>query len=85
MKSFSRLKRWQQLDLLKRFAITLVVCERLKFVVSLYELYDFYVEVYTIQESGEVIMVSAFKDTKSLEPYLEQIDISELVDYLRIP
>jgi hypothetical protein len=45
----------------------------------LYAFLDYYVEVFRGQENNKIIMIQAFDDTECLEPYLEQIDISELV------
>lgn len=47
--------------------------------ISLYQLFSFYVEIFT---SGEnmVCRISGFDDTNRLEPYLDKLDMRELLD-----
>jgi hypothetical protein len=44
--------------------------------VLLFQLYDFYVEVYTDHNCNKVAYIRSFKNTYELYPYLENIDIS---------
>jgi hypothetical protein len=37
---------------------------------------DFYVEVLSFEKNSEIINILAFNDMTSLEPYLDNIDIS---------
>ena len=51
-----------------------------KFKVLLYQLSSFYVEVYYHKEHKEIKKLLPFEDTDLLAPYLNKIDISELID-----
>jgi hypothetical protein len=42
--------------------------------VLLFQLHDFYVEVYFDKNSDEILMCRSFSSTDELEPYLEQTD-----------
>ena len=47
--------------------------------IFLYHLCVFFVEVWYSKADSSVVMVHGFKNTRTLEPYLKQIDLSELV------
>jgi hypothetical protein len=48
------------------------------FTAFLYQLFSFYVELYCEQITDKIIMLRSFSDTDSLEPYLEDIDVSNV-------
>ena len=79
LKSFRKLNREVQIDLLKVCGILLMECKGLRVVMRLFCFHDFYVEVFSDQQRGRIIMINAFEDTECLEPYLQQIDISGIV------
>lgn len=43
---------------------------------------DFYVELLAESSTDEILFIRCFKTLKKLEPYLAQIDISEIVHLL---
>jgi hypothetical protein len=47
--------------------------------VELYALYDFYVEIFFDRETEEPLYLKAFKNVEDLEPYLELVDIAEVL------
>jgi hypothetical protein len=47
--------------------------------VELYALYDFYVEIFFDKETEEPLYLKAFQETEGLEPYLELVDIAEVL------
>jgi hypothetical protein len=47
--------------------------------VELYALYNFYVEIFFDKKTEEPLYLKAFKKIKNLEPYLESIDIAEML------
>lgn len=47
--------------------------------ILLFQLENFYVEIFVSNSSGEVTHCRCFQDTGELQPYLEQIDISGIV------
>lgn len=46
--------------------------------VLLFQVYQFYVEVYFNPHTGDVACSRCFEDTDELQPYLERIDLSAL-------
>jgi hypothetical protein len=57
------------------------LCERISknFVVYLFELNTFYVEVFYNRDKARVIWIHTFHNPDLLEPYLEAIDLSGLL------
>lgn len=49
------------------------------YLVALYALFDFYVEVHYRFQDSEVLMISSFFTTNLLEPYLASVPISHLL------
>jgi hypothetical protein len=47
--------------------------------ISLFQLGDFYVELYLDKDCGIIIYSRSFQNTEELYPYLDQIDIAALV------
>ena len=79
LEKFNKLSQERQLDIIIMMGVMLIECRRFNFTLRLFQISRFYIEVYSMEGSGEVIAINAFEDTESLENYLEQIDISELV------
>ncbi|MBA2744598.1 MAG: hypothetical protein H0U44_00090 [Flavisolibacter sp.] len=50
-----------------------------KFHIELYSLYGFYCEIYFNKENEEPMYLRSFKNLKNLDPYLESIDVGELL------
>ena len=48
-------------------------------IIKLFQLDNFYAEVYSFDEDDKIAMINAFEDTKYLEPYLENVDVSMLI------
>lgn len=46
--------------------------------VMLYQVESFYVEIFFDEKMSEALRIKGFEDTKLLEPYLRQIDVTEL-------
>jgi hypothetical protein len=47
--------------------------------VELYALYNFYVEIFFEQETGEPLFIKPFDNLEALDPYLEVLDITGLL------
>lgn len=47
--------------------------------VMLYELDGFYIEAYFVKNTNKAAFFKTFTDTNLLEPYLEQMDIQDLL------
>jgi hypothetical protein len=78
-RAFNLLKREKQLTLICQEGILLAECRRFNYVLRLFALHDFYVELSFLQKEGSIITIHSFKDSKDLDPYLEEIDISSLI------
>ena len=50
------------------------------FRIMLYQLEGFYVEVYFFKRYNKVAFFKAFSNTADLQPYLQQIDVAELLN-----
>lgn len=51
-----------------------------EFIVRLFQFETFYVEFYYHQVKESPVSVRSFTDTNKLEPYLDSIDLSDLLD-----
>lgn len=47
--------------------------------VALYAVFDFYAEVHYRFEDSEVLMITSFYGTHLLEPYLQKVDVQQLL------
>jgi hypothetical protein len=50
-----------------------------KFLISLYAVDDYYVELYLHKKYIQAVKITAFECIAHLEPYLAQIDLTELL------
>jgi len=67
-----------QVDLVMNHGIKLTSTKRYNVLLHLFRFTDFYVELFCNEGNDELITIRAFDDATSLEPYLEEIDISML-------
>lgn len=51
-----------------------------EFIVRLFQFDSFYVEFYYHQVQNHPVSVRSFTDVEKLEPYLDSIDLSDLID-----
>jgi hypothetical protein len=51
----------------------------LNFIVLLYDLYSFYVEVYYSSTANHILKLKSFRGTQLLDVYLEEIEIDALI------
>jgi hypothetical protein len=54
--------------------------ETKEFSILLFQLDIFYVEIFFLKESDEIVWIKSFTCTDELEPYLNQIDLSHLLN-----
>jgi hypothetical protein len=52
------------------------------FIILLYQIEDFYVEMYLHKEENTVTRIRSFKSTGQLRPYLDTIDVTELISMI---
>jgi hypothetical protein len=49
------------------------------FFVALYGLFDFYAEVYYHRPTGDLVMITSFREASLLEPYLAKINLQGIL------
>jgi hypothetical protein len=74
---FDQLRGVGQLELLQDKGSFLAQRHQYNLTIRLYQLYDFYVEISSV-ENNQVVRIDAFEETDLLEPYLSFIDLSPL-------
>jgi hypothetical protein len=79
VEEFKKLYPRRQRQLVVERGVPLGKRESQRFSIYLYGLHGFYVEVYFFNESGEYSTLRPFEEVDKLAPYLQQIDIQELL------
>jgi hypothetical protein len=69
----------KQLDFVMRKGAHLLATRRYNMIINLFAADNFYVEVISHEKSGEIITINAFDDMEYLEPYLQKVDVSEVL------
>ena len=64
--------------------VLLAIRQEPKFFISLYQLGGFYVESFYHKKSRSVIHYRSFTNEELLDPYLEQITLSELLPLIKV-
>ena len=81
MKEFRQLKKEQQIETIKRKAVFLFVRQQSHMDVILYQLENFYVEVF-FDATDNGTEIACFDDTDLLDIYLKDINISAVEQLL---
>ena len=71
---------YKRMQLVKESGVFLAERNKASFSMKLYHMGLFYAEVWHERQTACLITVIGFKDIKSLDPYLEMIDTSEIVE-----
>lgn len=79
LQQFNALPKEDQQDLLLKSGTFLAEREDGPFRIMLYQLDSFYVEVYFFNLYNKVAFFKAFRSTTPLQPYLNKIDLSDLL------
>jgi hypothetical protein len=79
VEEFKKLHPRRQRQLVVETGVPLGKRESNRFSIYLYGLHGFYVEVYFFKESGEYSTLRPFEEVDKLTPYLQQINIQELL------
>lgn len=75
---FNQLPLDTQINLALTDGIFLLNRQTPELTVQLFALHLFYVELFTFQPTGKILMVKSFKNIERLNPYLKEIDITEI-------
>ena len=76
---FQRLPSRRQRQLVLDKGVPLGKRESRNFCIFLFAIDSFYVEVYFFKESGDYCTLKPFEEVAKLEPYLEQINVDDLL------
>ena len=76
---FQTLPETDQFDLIDEQAVFLAERNDGYYTIRLYELDGFYVELYCHSHFNVIIKTKAFRDSDKLEPYLEDINLTPLL------
>ena len=79
MYDFQLLPEQEQIDRLYQFGVYIGKRKEAFSIILLYQFESFYVEVHYRKYRSHVIKLHCFESTELLDPYLEQIDVENLV------
>ena len=82
LQKFAALKKEQQIDVIKQDGAFLYVRNEAGVDIILYQLANFYVEVFFETTTEDRVTIRCFDDTSSLDIYLRNINISALQQLL---
>jgi hypothetical protein len=77
---FNTLEQEQQVTVLQKRGSLLATKATNSLRIALYQIDGFYVEVYSKKKGDKVLCVNSFLDMDRLDPYLEEIDLSDIID-----
>lgn len=76
---FNKMDPELQVDLVMMKGTILTQSKKYNLYLHLFQLDNFYVELLSKDDTGEIITTRAFEDTDHLDTYLKDIDISSLL------
>jgi hypothetical protein len=79
---FKALPRSSQIDAICDCGVRLAAREELEYNITLYQIEDFYVEIFYDRQLKQISYIKASNNTILLEPYLDSINIGELLQGL---
>ena len=77
--TFNKLDTEIQIDLAMTDGTFLAQSKKYNLHLYLFQLEDIYVEMFSKDDTGEIITMRAFEDVEHLDIYLQQIDITSLL------
>lgn len=80
LSEFRNLNEEKQREFFIKKAVLLGERKTQQYYILLFQLEGFYIEIFSCQKEHEVTLIKTFTTTKELEPYLNAIDISNLVN-----
>ena len=82
LQQYKSLSDEQQMYFFKRNAVIISILQRGNEVYTLFQIYGFYVEVFSYGTEGLVSSINYFEDPHLLEPHLKLINISSVYKVL---
>ena len=79
LQAFNRLCLRNQQQLTEKIGVLLCTRATAVFTISLYQLEEFYVELFYFTRSGNFATLHSFDNLGRLTPYLDEIDLSPLL------
>jgi len=76
---FHQLSEKEQLDTLEESGVYIAERDGAFYNIKLYQLENFYVELYLHTHFNVVVNINCFTNTDCLDPYLENIDLDSLI------
>lgn len=80
LSEFKNLNEEKQREFFIKKAVLLGERKTQQYYILLFQLEGFYIEIFSSKKEHEVTLIKSFTTTKELEPYLNAIDISNLVN-----
>jgi hypothetical protein len=77
---FKILSQQKQLSLIRVKGVFLMSYKQYNVVIRLFQVDGYYAEIFSFDEDGKIAMINAFEDMKYLDPYLERMDVSLLIN-----
>lgn len=78
---FMHLKMPKQVNLLYKKAVYIGKRKVERSIVVLYQLEGFYVEIFYLKYRWHISRINAFESVDLLDPYLQGVDVEELINY----
>lgn len=77
---FKLLSQQKQLKMIRLKGVFLMSYQQYNVIMKLFQIDGYYAEVFSFDENGKIAMINAFEDLKHLDPYLERINVSVLIN-----
>ena len=84
LQQYKNLSDEHQLHILKQKAVIISTLRRDNEIYTLFQIYGFYVEVFSYGTLGPMSSINCFEETELLEPYLKSINISSVYKVLNL-
>ena len=77
---FKMLSQQKQLNLIRGKGVFLMGYKQYNVNMRLFQIDGYYAEIFSFDDDGKIAMINAFEDVKYLDPYLDRMDLSPLIN-----
>ena len=84
LQQYKNLSNENQMYILEHKAVIVSTLRRGNEIYALFQLYGFYIEVFSYGALGPMTSINSFEETELLEPYLKSINISSVYEVLNL-